>query len=146
MPHATFQKVYFPKFVVGTEFRRQTLGIDTFPFPCIAVPTPQHGNEIPMSLYRNYIPMSLHGNEIPTKCRGNEIPTNHLSELYTIYNPASCRKPVTILSTESYLLLLLRNAQGQLEDSLGAVWGPFESCSGSIYIHCIHLSSNTLGL
>ena len=36
-------------------------------------------------------PTSLHGNEIPTKWLGNEIPTNDSSELYTIYNPASCR-------------------------------------------------------
>ena len=35
-------------------------------------------------------PTSLLGNEIPTKWLGNEIPTNHPSELYTIYNPASC--------------------------------------------------------
>ena len=53
------------------------------------VPTPQHGNEIPMSLCRNFIPMSLSGNEIPTKWHGNEIPTNCLWELYTIYNPAT---------------------------------------------------------
>ena len=73
---------------LSKEFRPQTLGIDTFPFPYIAVPTPLHGNEIPTLLCRNFIPMSLHGNEIPTKCCGNEIPTNHPLELYTIYNPA----------------------------------------------------------
>ena len=66
----------------------QSLGI-LFLFPYIAVPTPKHGNEIPRSLCQNLISTSLHGNKIPTKCLGNEIPTNHLSELYTIYNPAS---------------------------------------------------------
>ena len=37
--------------------------------------------------------MSLLGNEIPTNWRGNEIPTTHLSELYTIYNPAIWSRP-----------------------------------------------------
>ena len=31
---------------------------------------------------------AIRQNFIPTKWPGNEIPTNHLSELYTIYNPA----------------------------------------------------------
>ena len=74
--------------IVATEFPQQNLGIDDFLFTCVAVPTLQHGNEIPMSLCRNFIPMSL-GIEIPTKWRGNEIPTNRPWELYTIYNPAS---------------------------------------------------------
>ena len=84
MPDSTFQKVYF-KYPLW----QQNLGIDDFLFTCIVVPTPQHGNEIPTSLCRNFIPTSLSGNEIPTKWRGNEIPTNRLSELYTIYNPAT---------------------------------------------------------
>ena len=75
--------------IVATEFPRQNLGIDDFLFTCIVVPTPHIGNEISMSLCRNFIPTSLSGNEIPTKWYGNEIPTKHLSELYTIYNPAS---------------------------------------------------------
>ena len=47
MPDVTFQKVYFTKSVVATEFPQQTLGIDDFLFPCIAVSTPSHGNGIP---------------------------------------------------------------------------------------------------
>ena len=74
-------KLYFSKSVVGILFL----------FPCIAVPTQKHGNEIPRSLCQNLISTSLHGNKIPTKCLGNEIPTNHSSELYTIYNPAPGR-------------------------------------------------------
>ena len=74
--------------IVATEFPEQNLGIDDFLFTCIIVPTPQHGNFIPTALCRNFIPTSLSVNEIPTKWRGNAIPTNHLSELYTIYNPA----------------------------------------------------------
>ena len=89
MPDATFQKVYFTKSVVGTEFLQQTLVIDDFLFPCIAVPMPYNGNVNPKSLCWNFIPMSLCGNEIPKKWCGNKIPTNHPLELYTIYNPAS---------------------------------------------------------
>ena len=88
LPDATFQKVYFTKSIVGTEFPQQTLGINDFLFPIIAVPTPLHWNDIPTPSCRNFILMSLHGNDIPTKWLGNEIPTNHPWELYTIYNPA----------------------------------------------------------
>ena len=63
-----------------------------FLFPCIAVPTPQNGDEIPSSLSRNSFQHYYYGNEIPTKWHGNEIPTKHPSELYTIYNPASRAK------------------------------------------------------
>ena len=77
------------KSIVATEFPQQNLGIDDFLFTCIAVPTPQHGNEIPASLCRNFILKSLIGIEIPTKWHWNEIPMNHPWELYTIYNPAA---------------------------------------------------------
>ena len=46
-PYLTFQKAYFTMFVVATEFPKQTLGIDDFLFPRIAVPTPYHGNNMP---------------------------------------------------------------------------------------------------
>ena len=44
MPDATFQKVYFTKYVVGTEFPQQTLGIDYFPLHVLQLPC--HGTEI----------------------------------------------------------------------------------------------------
>ena len=74
MPDATFQKVYFTKSVVGTEFPQQTLGIDYLPPNALQFPRHSMGIKVPRHNVRISFPHHYVGMKFPKNGVGMKFP------------------------------------------------------------------------